>query len=150
MTAAHRPTRFTPDQDNKKALTPGTVRMKAAKSRMPGHNTRPDLASSFALPAKWDPSAFPPSYLMGKAMDPDEHPRRDIRTPGFNPRSRLPDTVAEPSPSLTGFPHSEGVWQVAGISSTPAGQRTGASYPPITGIGNGNLWGGVSSFQFRT
>ena len=30
--------------------------MKAAKSRMSGRNTRPDLASSFALPAKWDPA----------------------------------------------------------------------------------------------
>lgn len=90
MTAAHRPARFAPDQDNKKAFTPGSVRMKAAKSRMPGHDTCPGLASSFALPAKWDPSASPPSYSLGKAMDPDEHPRRDIRTPGFNPRSRLP------------------------------------------------------------
>ena len=26
----------------------------------------------------------------GGSMDPDEHLRRDIRTPGFNPRSRLP------------------------------------------------------------
>ena len=55
MTAPVLPTRFTPDQDNKKAFTPGSVRMKAAISRMPGHDTCLGLASSFALPAKWDP-----------------------------------------------------------------------------------------------
>lgn len=90
MTASVLPTRFTPDQDNKKAFTPGSVRMKAAISRMPGHDTCLGLASSFALPAKWDPRSPLNFRSRGGSMDPDEHLRRDIRTPGFNPRSRLP------------------------------------------------------------
>ena len=48
----------------------------------------PGLASSFALPAKWDRSRA--TFFQGSALDPDEHLRRDIRTPGFKPRSRLP------------------------------------------------------------
>ena len=77
----------------------------------PQHTGRDGLASSFALRRSG----------CGTKPKPDEHHWRDILTTGFEPRPRLPrlassdcrvrlggllpDTVAQPSPILTAFPH---------------------------------------------
>ena len=84
----------------------------------PQHMGRDGLASSFALRRSG----------CGTKPKPDEHHWRDILTTGFEPRPRLPrlassdcrvrlggllpDTVAQPSPILTAFPHFQRCYDI--------------------------------------
>lgn len=77
----------------------------------------------------------------GTGSKPDEHHWRDILTTGFEPRPRLPrlassgcrvrpggllpDTVAQPSPILTAFPHFQRCFDLGFFEKEQARQRTG-------------------------